>query len=259
MATATSLSEADIIKTVVAKRNYQMAFDLFASKGSAQARELSHSLKREERLNQMRQAQRVWKEMSKQLAALIDEDKVVDTQFFGSFTKATVATGNPNRKNIVYCPGPRAVLKLTVNEDNIPDLSQQILNEKLTALSFGPIAEHCNTTTETVSSLLSGVRDEVVDNVLVKRKDVTLNFGVGTLNLRQGGFIEFRSAHVFAPSDETVECEPEPATVDAVDEPEKAAQSVAASRVKSLNSRKASDLSSQKSLADRNLSFMQSR
>lgn len=55
------------------------------------------------------------------------------------------------------------------------------------------IAEACQTSTETVTAFFAGIRDEVVDLVLNKNLNVSLNFGFGILNLRQGGTVEFKS------------------------------------------------------------------
>lgn len=147
----------------------------------------------------------MWKELTKQIAALIEEDKVVDTQFFGSFTRASIAFSNPARHNIVYCPGPKAILKLTENEDNVADLPQQLLDDKLVSVSLASVAEQSKTSLEAVNSVLSGVRDEIVDNVLVRKNNVAMNFGFGSLNLRAGGFIEFRSTSTALPDEVVVD------------------------------------------------------
>lgn len=55
------------------------------------------------------------------------------------------------------------------------------------------LAEQCGTTVETVTGILSGVRDEIVDLVVVKKQNAALNLGFGTLNLRAGGTVEFKS------------------------------------------------------------------
>lgn len=46
---------------------------------------------------------------------------------------------------------------------------------------------------ETVTAILSGVRDEIVDLVVVKKQNASLNLSYGTLNLRAGGTVEFKS------------------------------------------------------------------
>jgi len=46
---------------------------------------------------------------------------------------------------------------------------------------------------ETVTAILSGVRDEIVDLVVVKKQNASLNLGYGSLMLRAGGTVEFKS------------------------------------------------------------------
>lgn len=55
------------------------------------------------------------------------------------------------------------------------------------------LAEQCGMTVETVTGVMSGVRDEIVDLVVVKKQNASLNLGFGTLNLRAGGTVEFKS------------------------------------------------------------------
>jgi hypothetical protein len=124
---------------------------------------------------------------------MIDNDRVVDTLYYGSFAKAATISGDSKHTNFIYCPGPKAVLKLIENEDNLSDLPQPLLDEKLATLSTATIAEESLTSVETVNGLLSGIRDEIVDLVLVRKQNIVLNFGFGTLNLRQGGFVDFKS------------------------------------------------------------------
>ena len=56
--------------------------------------------------------------------------------------------------NFIYCHGPKAVLKLIENEDNLSDLPQPLLDEKLATLSTAAIAEEALTSVETVNGLL---------------------------------------------------------------------------------------------------------
>ena len=66
-----------------------------------------------------------------------------------------------------------------------------MLDERLSAISVSYIAEQANLTVESVTNLLAGIRDEVVE--VVKNQTVALNFGFGTLTLRVGGSVEFKS------------------------------------------------------------------
>jgi hypothetical protein len=55
------------------------------------------------------------------------------------------------------------------------------------------LAEASGMTVETVTGIFAAVRDEIVDLVMVKKNNVSLNLGFGVLNLRQGGTVEFKS------------------------------------------------------------------
>jgi hypothetical protein len=75
------------------------------------------------------------------------------------------------------------VLKIIENEENIADIAQSLLDEKLVTLSTSELAEASGMTSENVNAILGAIRDEVVDLVMVKKQNVALNFVFGTLNL----------------------------------------------------------------------------
>jgi hypothetical protein len=75
------------------------------------------------------------------------------------------------------------VLKIIENEENIADIAQSLLDEKLVTLSITELAEASGMTSENVNAILGAIRDEVVDLVMVKKQNVALNFVFGTLNL----------------------------------------------------------------------------
>jgi hypothetical protein len=81
--------------------------------------------------------------LCKLLQTQIEKGRVVDTLYFGTFTKASTVSGQSTQTNFVYCPGPKAILKLIENEDNVSDISQQLLDEKLTALNIASLSEVC--------------------------------------------------------------------------------------------------------------------
>lgn len=99
----------------------------------------------------------------------MEDGRVVDTLYFGTFGKASTLISDFNAGDyFVYCPGPKAVLKLVENAENHADLCQSVLDERLSAISVSQIATEANLSVETVTNLLAGVRDEVVDLVVVK-------------------------------------------------------------------------------------------
>ena len=74
---------------------------------------------------------KVWNHLCKLIKNQIDADRIVDTLHFGSFTLASTLSGNDAQKNYVYCPGPKAILQLVENEDNVAEIPQTLLDEKL--------------------------------------------------------------------------------------------------------------------------------
>lgn len=85
------------------------------------------------------------------------------------------------------------MLKIIENDENIADIAQSLLDEKLVSLSVAELADASGMTTENVNAILGAIRDEVVDLVMVKKQNVTLNLLFGTLNLTQQGTVEFKS------------------------------------------------------------------
>ena len=87
-------------------------------------------------------------------------------------------------------------MKLVENDDNFKDLPQPLLDEKLSSLSVAQLSDLSAQTAETVTGLLAGVRDEIVESVIQRKNNCSLNFGFGILNLRANGTVEFRSSAV---------------------------------------------------------------
>lgn len=75
------------------------------------------------------------------------------------------------------------MLKIIENEENVADIAQSLLDEKLLTLSITELAEASGMTSENVNAILGAIRDEVFDLVMVKKQNVALNFMFGTLNL----------------------------------------------------------------------------
>lgn len=78
----------------------------------------------------------------------MDKQRIVDTLYFGTFAKASAMNPSGAAKedqptNFVYCPGPKAILKLIENEDNIAEISQPLLDERLHVLSAAALADAC--------------------------------------------------------------------------------------------------------------------
>ena len=87
------------------------------------------------------------------------------------------------------------------------------------------------------------MRDEIVDHVITKKGSVTLNFGFGSLHMRNGATIEFKSIT----AQKAVEDQIPAASQENVEDRQVAP------------TMKRCDTVSQKSIAERSISFMQQR
>jgi hypothetical protein len=57
------------------------------------------------------------------------------------------------------------------------------------SLNVANIADQVEVTAETVTKMLQGFRDEIVETVLNKNVNASLTFGIGSLNLGKDGSI----------------------------------------------------------------------
>lgn len=116
------------------------------------------------------------------------------------------------------------------------------------------LAETCAASLETVTGLLAGIRDEIVDLVLARKHNVTLAIGLGSLFLRSNGTVEFKSAgSAAAVSTEEFDRLPE--------DYDRFSNSVMArTHTSGFSHRKQSEnVGSRHSTAERSLNFMQQR
>ena len=115
-----------------------------------------------------------------------------DSLYFGTFAKAS--TLNPSKiVGYSYCPGPKPLLKLVENDENLSSIAQPLLDEKLVTLQTAKIAEACQVSSDLVANILASVRDEIADFVVIKKGNANIAFSFGTLYLRSAGTIEFKS------------------------------------------------------------------
>lgn len=52
----------------------------------------------------------------------MEKGRIVDTLYYGTFAKAS-SLSSEGGSNFVYCPGPKAILKLIENEDNVAEIA----------------------------------------------------------------------------------------------------------------------------------------
>lgn len=135
------------------------------------------------------------------------------------------------------------------------DISQQLLDDKLSNINFAAIAENSGASNETVTSLLTGVRDEIVDHVINRKKEALLNCVFGSLTLRLAGTIEWKSNVGAMQIADDFDKLPMDYPVGSGD---RFSQTMSRSN-QSFNQRKQSDKFSQMSNAERSLNFMQQR
>jgi len=144
------------------------------------------------------------------------------------------------------------VLKIIENDENIADIAQSLLDEKLVTLSVAELADASGMTTDNANAILGAIRDEVVDLVMVKKQNVTLNLLFGTLNLTQQGTVEFKSVSNNAAQELDDQQDKLPVSLEH-------SQSQSARKKESKSSysiRRQSEVLSRKSNAERNLNFM---
>lgn len=196
-------------------------------------------------------ALKAWQQICKSVMSMMEAQAIVDTLYFGSFAKAS-SLRDASAKGFVYCPGPRSTLKLIENDENLAEIGQSLIDEKLQAVSVAKVADATDLSNETVSNIFAGVRDEIVDLVQNRKTNVLLNFGFGSLHLKVGGTIEFKSTEGTAtaafPDFDRI---PYSSEFDA--ETNAKQSSIVASTCKRT------EVASRKSLADRSLNFMQQR
>ena len=74
-----------------------------------------------------------------------------------------------------------------------PHFDYQVIDKKLVSASFPAIAEVTNCGSDLVQAVLQLMRDEVLDSVQQRKKEVSLNLQIGTLVLSPGGTVQFKS------------------------------------------------------------------
>jgi hypothetical protein len=120
-------------------------------------------------------------------------------------------------------------------------------------MNASAIAEIVGCSSEYIQSILAGIRDEVVEHVMVRKQSVILNFGFGVLNLRASGQVEFKSGSAGLKALQAIVEDVIP-PCEILDTPQKPG-------VKLLNHHSLSkrDVLSKVSQAERSLNFMQQR
>ena len=91
---------------------------------------------------------KIWHALSKYIKLHVDKDLVVDTLYFGTFAKSSLL--EPDQSEYVYCGGPKAMFKLIENKENVAEIAQSLLNDKLCPINIGSIGEAAGCTVETV-------------------------------------------------------------------------------------------------------------
>ena len=102
--------------------------------------DLSSKENRNTRKDQLKLALKVWTASSKFIKSQCNKGRIVDTLLFGTFAKADSVDSSAAADYYVYCPGPKALFKLGENKENILDIPQSVLDEKLIQLNVSSVA-----------------------------------------------------------------------------------------------------------------------
>jgi len=147
------------------------------------------------RRDQVKLAIRIWTAVGKFIRSQCNKGRVIDTLNFGTFAKAsTIGVTGPDMENYyVYCSGPNSAFTSSENLQNVNDIPQGILEDKLVQLNFNSVAAVSRCTPDSVKNLLAAVKMDVVDMVHVRGINLNLNFMVGSLNFSSQGSAEFKS------------------------------------------------------------------
>ena len=173
--------EYDIIKGLVFRKQMQQMQSQKVAVKNPESLKFSNEEMKAERRSQLKQNMKIWHAVCKYIHIQTEKDKIVDSMYFGSFFKASLL--NKQQNGYAYCCGPKTLFKLVENQENVIEVPQQMLNERLTVLSVSTVASSAETSSEIVQKFLSNFRDEIVDSVVLRKLDVHLDFGIGTLSL----------------------------------------------------------------------------
>ena len=65
----------------------------------------------------MKQVAKIWTALSKLIRSQANKDRIIDSIYFGSFSKTSVMKSQARTaQTYSYCPGPRSVFTLLTNE-----------------------------------------------------------------------------------------------------------------------------------------------
>lgn len=65
---------------------------------------------------------KIWAAGNKFIKAQCNKGRIVDTLYFGTFTRADTLDSSAGADFYVYCPGPKAIFKLGENRENVADM-----------------------------------------------------------------------------------------------------------------------------------------
>lgn len=95
---------------------------------------------RANRKDQVKLALKVWTASSKFIKSQCNKGRIVDTLYFGTFARADTFDSSVLADYYVYCPGPKSLFKLVENKENVADVPQTLLDEKLIQLNLASVA-----------------------------------------------------------------------------------------------------------------------
>ena len=77
--------------------------------------------------DQLRQVAKIWTALCKLIRSQSNKGRIIDSLYFGSFSKTSVMAGDENApKTYAYCPGPKSVFTLLESAENIKQVPQSV-------------------------------------------------------------------------------------------------------------------------------------
>ena len=122
-------TEGDIIRSLIkAGKLTQVLAELNTEILSSPRASGSENPEDEPQRRQMRQCAKIWTALGKLIRSQCNKGRIIDSLYFGSFAKETVARDRQDDPNghYIYCPGPRSIFKLVENSDNLQEIDPYV-------------------------------------------------------------------------------------------------------------------------------------
>ena len=122
-------TEGDIIRSLIkAGKLTQVLAELNTEILSSPRASGSENPEDEPQRRQVRQCAKIWTALGKLIRSQCNKGRIIDSLYFGSFGKETVARGRQDDPNghYIYCPGPKSIFTLIENSDNFAEIDPYV-------------------------------------------------------------------------------------------------------------------------------------